>query len=57
MLAKFCAENPETWDQHLPYVMCAYRSTVHGSTGCSPNLLMLGREIKLPIDILANTYD
>ena len=55
MLAKFCAENPETWDQHLPYVMCAYRSTVHGSTGCSPNLLMLGREIKLPIDILANT--
>ena len=52
MLAKLCAENPETWDHHLPYVMCAYRATVHESTGCSPNLLMLGREINLPIDLL-----
>ena len=31
----------------------AYRSTVHASTGCSPNLLMLNRECSFPIDIIA----
>lgn len=31
----------------------AYRSTIHESTGCSPNLLMLNREIAMPIDIVA----
>ncbi len=39
-------------DDHLPYVMLAYRSTVHGSTGCSLSLIMLGREMNLPIDLL-----
>ena len=52
MLSKFCAENPKTWDHHLPYVLCAYRSTPHSSTGCSPNSLMLGREIALPIHLM-----
>lgn len=52
MLAKFCAENKDTWDQHLPYVMCAYRASVHESTGYTPNMMMLGRETTLPIDLM-----
>jgi len=32
----------------LPQVMRAYRSTLHTSTGETPNLLMLGREIRVP---------
>ena len=51
MLSKFCEDNAE-WDQHLPFVMCAYRSTVHSSTGSTPNMLFMGREITLPIDLL-----
>ncbi len=51
MLSKLCTENKD-WDDHLPYVMCAYRSTVNTSTGCSPNMIMLGREINLPIDLM-----
>ena len=51
MLSKFCEDNSE-WDQHLPFVMCAYRSTVHASTGSTPNMLFMGREITLPIDLL-----
>lgn len=35
--------------------MMAYRSTVHESTKCTPNLVMLGRETNLPIDVLAGT--
>ena len=40
------------WDDHLPYVMMAYRSSIQESTKCSPNLLMLGREINLPVDLM-----
>ena len=31
------------WDDHLPYVMCAYRSTIRESTRSSPNRMVLGR--------------
>ena len=38
--------------QHFPLALMAYRSSVHESTGFSPSMLMLGREIELPIDLL-----
>ncbi len=40
------------WDQHLPLLMLAYRSAVHESTRCSPSQLMMGRELRLPVDLL-----
>ena len=52
MLSKLCLENKDDWDDHLPYVMCAYRSTMQESTGYSPNRMMLGREITLPMDLM-----
>ena len=36
------------WDEHLPLLGMAIRSTVNASTGCTPNLLMFGREISVP---------
>jgi ribosomal protein L21E len=32
--------------------MMAYRSTVQETSNCTPNLLMFGRETRLPIDIM-----
>ena len=55
MLAMYVDENRSDWDDHLPYIMMAYRAAVHESTKCTPNLLMLGREICLPIDIIAGS--
>lgn len=55
MLSKMCAGKTQDWDTHLPYVLSAYRSTPHASTGCSPNLLMFGREITLPVDLIYDT--
>ena len=52
MLSKFCEEHHDDWDQHLPYLLCAYRATANESTKCSPNLLMLGRETNLPVDLM-----
>ena len=52
MLARFTAKDQKDWDCHLPYVLLAYRSAVHESTGFSPNMMMLGREVRLPVDLL-----
>ena len=52
MLSKFCGDYTQDWDEHIPYLLCAYRASVNESTGCSPNHLMLGREILLPIDLM-----
>ena len=52
MLASYVNENRNDWDDHLPYMCMAYRSTVHESTKFSPNRLMLGREVNLPLDIM-----
>jgi hypothetical protein len=39
------------WDEKLQLALFAYRSTPHSSTGESPNMLMLGREANMPIDL------
>ena len=53
ILSLYVNENHSNWDEHLPFLLMAYRSTEQESTGFTPNKLMLGREISLPIDIIA----
>ena len=38
----------EDWDLFLPQIMRAYRATPHSITGLTANLLLLGREVRLP---------
>lgn len=52
MLSLFVDKNQKDWDDHLPYVLAAYRATQHNSTGVSPNCLMFNREIDCPIDVI-----
>jgi hypothetical protein len=52
MLASAVSAHQKDWDEHLPYLMMAYRSSRHESTGETPNSMMLGREVSLPIDIM-----
>jgi len=51
MIKAYVAENRVDWDEHLPYVMAAYRGTVHPATGFSPNFLMFGREVHTPCQL------
>ena len=39
------------WDEFLPFATFAYRCTPQDSTGESPNLMMLGREVSIPVDL------
>ena len=52
MLAKCENEEKSNWSQQLPYVMMAYRSSVHESTGYTPQLLVFGQELSLPLDCM-----
>lgn len=52
MLSAFVNENQKNWDELVPFVMLAYRSSVHSSTDMSPCMLMLGREVRLPVDLI-----
>ena len=38
----------DNWNELLPFVMHAYRTSVHESTGYSPFRLMMGEECSLP---------
>ena len=52
MLAKCINEEQSNWSQQLPYVMIAYRSSVHESTRYTPQFLVFGQELSLPLDCL-----
>ena len=51
MLAKCINEDQTNWSVKLPYVLMAYRSSVHESTGFTPHHLVFGHEISLPLDL------
>lgn len=52
MLAKYVADHQRDWDMHLPLVMMAYRSSVHGSSQYTPYYLMFGQDVRLPVDVM-----
>lgn len=54
MLSLFVDDNQANWDILLPYVMMAYRSSVHSSTGFTPYKVVFGKEIVLPVDVMLN---
>ena len=51
-LAKRCRHGQTEWDQHIPTILMAYRSAEHESTGYTPAELMLGRDLRLPTDMI-----
>ena len=40
------------WDQYLPVLSMNIRSMVNRSTGFTPNMLQLGHEVNLPVDVI-----
>ena len=57
--AYLCGEQEE-WDLHLGCLAGAYRATPNESTGMTPHLLTVGREVKLPAELVfgsTNTSD
>ena len=51
MLSMFVNDRRDNWHELLPFVMHAYRTSIHESTGYSPYRLMMGEECSLPQDL------
>ena len=57
-MLKACLEedSDREWDELLPWVLYAYRTSVHSSTGFSPFFLLFGREPTSPLGLLSLTW-
>ena len=56
-LTTFVHQNQRQWDEYIPKIMYAFNSTPHTATGFSPGYLLFGRELELPLDLLASQHD
>ena len=51
-LASFVQDHQKDWDLHLPLLLMSYRSAVDETTKLTPALLMFGRALRVPLDLL-----
>jgi len=51
-LAILTSHHQRDWDRHLPLVLWSYRTAVQESSRCMPAALMLGRELRTPVDLV-----
>ena len=52
MISFYVNTNQRNWDNFIPYVLFAYKTSPQASTKMSPFYLLYGREPKLPVDRL-----
>ena len=52
MIKAYLRGEQEHWNLNLGCLAAVYRATPHASTGLTPNLVMLGREVRLPGEIM-----
>ena len=50
-MSKFVSENQKDWDQYVPLLMMVYQTSVHDTTGETPAIMMMGRNLRLPTDL------
>ena len=53
MLSKYAGQTQRRWDEHLPLVLLAYRSSVHDSTSVAGHDdVSQGTRLDLPVDLI-----
>ena len=56
-LAMYTSNHQRDWKEYLPYALFASRSAVHESAGVSPTKMMLGRDVRVPVDLVIQRHD
>ncbi|XP_028417630.1 uncharacterized protein LOC114542077 [Dendronephthya gigantea] len=51
-LSLFVEEHQRDWDKYVPLLLMAYRTAVHKATGFTPARMMLGHEVRVPVDLV-----
>lgn len=52
MIRSYLKGQQREWDRHLGCLAAAYRATPHEATSMTPNMLMLGKEVRLPAQVM-----
>ena len=52
IFGKIVKDSQRDWDERLPFALAAHRASQHESTGLSSNVLFLGRETRMPLDLI-----
>ena len=55
MLATAAVERPFDWESQLRRLCLAYNTSIHPTTGETPFLLMFGRQVRMPVDVMYGT--
>ena len=55
-IALVAKDAKDNWDIRIGLALMAIRSAVQSSTGFSPHFLMFGREMRLPADLIYDTF-
>ena len=56
MISKVAESSGKDWDRHLPFLLFAYRVSIHDSTRESPFYLLYGRDARIPSEsVLSQT--
>ena len=50
-----CRETKQEWDELVHLILMSYRATPHASTGVTPNMMMLGRQTRHPVQAMYGT--
>ena len=50
-LSSFVNSRATDWDDHLPAICMAIRSAVNRTLGETPNIMMLGRQLRVPLNL------
>ena len=51
-MAKRCRHGQNDWDLYIPSILLAYRTSEHEATGYTPAQLMVGRDLRVPVDLM-----
>ena len=55
MIKSYLRGQQHNWDQHLGCRAARYQATPHESTRMTPDLLMFGKEVRMPIKVLSGS--
>ncbi len=56
-LSKFVDDHQRDWDRLVPLMIMAYRTAEHDTTGYSPAKVMMGHNLRLPMDLIYERPD
>ena len=56
-LRSMISDHQRDWDEHLPWFLFAYRTSVNPDTKCTPFELVMGQQARVPYDSMLRTYD